>query len=253
MLRSRLVDALDDHRGSRIPKDEVAVAIAEVQVAGADLRVDHQHRTGLAELHGVARRLQAEGGGRTGHVHVVAEALDTQRRLHFDGNRRVGALQVGAGDDHAVDIRRGAAGTLQRFFRRGGGHLAKDAPVVVAALGNARSHALRIEDTGLVHHETALDAGSLLDEGRARLALRFQLVLGDCLGVLLVVLADVGIEGFHQLIVGDAEWRGIQTGSADHDFMHGQSSSQSIGSGLRAPARRGGRKYSCLCGHSPTQ
>ena len=37
------VGRLDDDRGAGVAEDEVAVAVAAVQVAGGDLRVDHQH------------------------------------------------------------------------------------------------------------------------------------------------------------------------------------------------------------------
>lgn len=100
-----------------------------------------------------------------------------------------------------------------------------DRPLVVAALGKVRNHALRVEDAFLVHHEAALDAGRLLDERRAGLGQRLQFALGDGLGVLVVVLAHEGIEALHQLVVGDAVGRSIKTGSADDGFMHSCSSS----------------------------
>ena len=49
-----LIAALDDHRGGHVAEDEVAVAVPEVQVAGADLRIDHQHRA--AEPAAISRR-----------------------------------------------------------------------------------------------------------------------------------------------------------------------------------------------------
>lgn len=57
MLRGGLVGTLDDHRSGGVAEDEVAIAVAEVQVAGADFRVDHQHRAGLAGRHGIDRGL----------------------------------------------------------------------------------------------------------------------------------------------------------------------------------------------------
>ena len=40
----RLVGSLDDHRGGHVTENEMAVAVAEVEVARADLGVDHQRR-----------------------------------------------------------------------------------------------------------------------------------------------------------------------------------------------------------------
>src|SRR5690606_41425658 len=108
--RGGLVGARDDHRGGGVAEDEVTVAVAEVQVAGADFRIHQQHRARLAQLHGVGGGLQAEGGRGTGDVHVIGEPLDAQRRLDLDGDGGIGTLQVGAGDDHRVDVGGGAAG-----------------------------------------------------------------------------------------------------------------------------------------------
>ncbi|MNF79794.1 hypothetical protein D3C84_620200 [compost metagenome] len=224
MLGGGLVGTLDDHGGGGIAEDEVTVAVAEVQVACADFRVDHQDRAGLAGLHRVGRGLDAEGGRGAGDVHVIAEAVDAECGLHFDGDRRVGALQVGAGDDHAVDIARGLAGALQGLSGGGHGHLAEDAPLVVGALRNARHHALGIEDAVLVHHETALDAGGFLDEGHAGFSQGLDLATLDGGSVLGVEGLHVGVEGGHQLFVGDAVGRGVQAGATDHDVVHGRSS-----------------------------
>ncbi|MCY1502878.1 hypothetical protein D9M68_369870 [compost metagenome] len=219
-----LVGTLDDHRGGGVAEDEVAVAVAEVQVAGTDFRVDHQDRAGLAGLYRVGRGLDAESGRGAGDVHVVAEALDAERGLHFDGDGRVGALQVGAGDYHAVDIGRGPAGALQGLLRGGHGHFAEDAPLVIGALRNSRRHALGIEDAVLVHHEAALDAGGFLDEGHAGFSQGLDLATLDGGGVLRVEGLHVGIEGGHQLFVGNAVGRGVQAGATDHDIVHGRSS-----------------------------
>ena len=221
MLRGGLVGTLDDHRSGGVAEDEVAVAVAEVQVAGADFRVDHQHRAGLAGGHGVDRGLDTEGGGGTRHVHVVAPAVDTEGGLHFDGDGRVGALQVGAGDDHAVDVGHAAAGTLEGFPGGAHGHLAEDAPLVVGTLGDARHHALRVEDAVLVDDEAALDAGSLLDEGAAGLTQRLDLAALDGGGIVGIELLNIGIEGSHQLVVGDAVGGGIQASATDYGFVHG--------------------------------
>src|SRR5690606_35705032 len=210
MRRGRQVGALDDHGGAGIAEDEVAVAVTEVHVAGANFRVDHQHRPRLPQLHRVGGVLDAEGGRGTGHVHVETEALDAQCRLHFDGDSRVGTLQVGTGDYHAVDVGGGLARPRQRFFGSLHRHLAQYRPLIVVALGNARNHALGIEDTGLVGDVTALDAGSLLAEGRAGFGKRLDFARLDGSGVFGVETARVGIERLHQLVVGNALGRGVK-------------------------------------------
>ncbi|MNM48521.1 hypothetical protein D3C81_595070 [compost metagenome] len=189
-----LVGAFDQHRRGGVAEDEMAVAVTEVQVTGADFRVDHQHRAGLAQLHAVGGSLDTERGRRAGHVHVERKTLDAQFLLHFDGNGRVRALQVGAGDDHAVDIGCGTAGTLQGLTGSGHGHLAEDRRLIVGALWQARLHALWVEDAGLVHHEAALDARSLLDERGIGKRRGFQLTALDGSGVIEVVLLRPGVE-----------------------------------------------------------
>jgi hypothetical protein len=111
-----------------------------------------------------------------------------QRRLDFDGNGRVGALQVGAGDDYAVDVGGGLAGALQGLLGSSDTHLAEDRPLVVRALGQSRLHALRVEDAVLVHDEAALDAAGFLDEGGARFSQCLHLAGFDGGGIVSVEL-----------------------------------------------------------------
>src|SRR5690606_19489565 len=79
-------------------------------------------------------------------------------------------------------------------------------------------------DTGLVGDVTALDAGSLLDEGRAGFGRRLDFARLDGSGVFGVEPARVGIERLHQLVVGNALGRGVKAGTADDDVMHCRSS-----------------------------
>lgn len=218
------VFTLDDDRGAGVAEDEVAVAVAEVHVPGADFRVDHEDGAGLAELDAVDRVLDTEGRRRAGDVHVEAETLDAECGLHLDGDGRIGALQVGTGDDHAIDIGRRLAGAGQRFFRCLDRHLAENRPLVIAALRNARNHALGVEDAGLVGDVAALDAGGLLDEGRAGFGQRLDLTGLDGRGILAVEAVHVGIEGLHQFVVGDTAGRGVKAGTADDDVVHSRSS-----------------------------
>jgi len=75
--RGGQVGPLHQYRGGGITEDEVAVAVTEVQVPGADFRADHQQCAGLTQLHAVGGSLDAERGRRTGNVHVEGEALNT--------------------------------------------------------------------------------------------------------------------------------------------------------------------------------
>ena len=86
------VGCLENDRGAGIAKNEVAVAVAEIQVAAGDFGIKHQYRARLAALYGRHRGLNAEGGRGTGHVHVKAVAVDAQRFLYLDRHGRVGAL-----------------------------------------------------------------------------------------------------------------------------------------------------------------
>src|SRR5690606_11624575 len=149
MLGDRILSPLDNDRGARIAEDKVTVTVTEVHMTGADLGVDHQHRTRLTRAYGIGGGLDTEGGRRAGNVHIEAEPLDTQSGLHFHSDSRIGPLQIGAGNDHAIDIRSGAAGTLQGFGSGLHRHFAEDRPLVIAALGNIRNHAVDIEDTAL--------------------------------------------------------------------------------------------------------
>jgi hypothetical protein len=149
LRRARQVRPLDQDRGSRVAEDEMAVAVAPVQVAAGDLRIEHQHRARLARLHRVGRGLDAEGGRGAGHVHVEAEALDAQRLLHFDGDGRIRALQIAAGDHDHVDVLRRPARTRQRIARASHGDFRQHREFLVAALRDARHHPLDIEHSGI--------------------------------------------------------------------------------------------------------
>src|SRR5690606_33921083 len=162
--------------------------------AGADLGVDHENGTGLPTADAVHRILNTEGGRRARHVHVETEAFDAQRCLHFHGDRRVGPLQFGTGDDHPINVGSRAACTLQRLLRRLHRHLTEDRPLLVAALGYAWHHAIDIEDADLVRGETAPDAGSLINELAVGQWSRFHLTGLDVLRVLRVEAFCRGIE-----------------------------------------------------------
>src|SRR3546814_3955818 len=70
ILGHGIVQRLDQHRGRRVAENEMAIAVAPVQMAASHLRIDHQHRACAAEPHRVDRSLDTESGRGAGHVHV---------------------------------------------------------------------------------------------------------------------------------------------------------------------------------------
>ena len=113
--RPRGFGAFDDEGGGDVAEDEMAVAVAEIEMARTDLRIAHQDRARVAGSDHVGGGLQAEGRRRAGDVHVEAETLDAERVLHFDRHGGIGALHVGGGDDYGVDIGGGAVGRFERI------------------------------------------------------------------------------------------------------------------------------------------
>ena len=214
------VGPFHDDGGAGIAKDEVAVAVAPVQVARGNFRIQHQHRARLAALHRCHGLLDAEGGRRAGYVHVEAVADDAQRFLHFHGHGRVAALHVGAGHQHHVDIGCGFAGAVHGLL--GGRHadLCLQRQFIVGAFRDVRHHALRIQDAGFFHHVARLDAGRFLDEGHARWFQCRDRAFGDAAGVVRVELFDVGIEAGHQLFVGNRLCWSVEAGTADDGLFH---------------------------------
>ena len=76
-------DILDKHGSRDIAEDEMAVAVGPVEVAGRDLRIDHEHRFRMPGANKVCRRLDAERGRGAGDVHVEGKAFDAERFLHL--------------------------------------------------------------------------------------------------------------------------------------------------------------------------
>ena len=130
----RGVRALDDEGGGHVAEDEMAVAVAEIEMAGTDLRIAHQDRARMAGRDHVGGGLQRECRRRTGHVHVEAEAIDAERVLHFDRHGGIGALHVRGADEHAVDVAGLAVGALHRIARGGNRHLGQNRNLIVGPL-----------------------------------------------------------------------------------------------------------------------
>ena len=213
---------LDQHRGGDIAEDEMAVAVAHVVVAGADLRADHQHRTGIARTDEIGSSLDTESGRGTGDVHVKPEAFDPQRILYLDRHRRIGTLHVRGGAEHCIDIGCVAPGARQRIERGFHAHPGQHRKFVVAALGPARGHHFGIEQRRLAHHVPRLDPARLLDEFD-RAGLQFEHVARGDLGRMIgVEPRNVSVEAGDQFFVADRFRRGEEPGRRDDgdDFAH---------------------------------
>ena len=199
---------LDQHRGRNIAEDEVAVAVAHVVVAGADLGADHQHRAGMACPDIVRRRLDPEGRRGTGDVHVEPETIDPQCGLYLDRHCRIGALHVGRRAQHRVDILGIAPGSFECLLGRLDPHLGQHRKLLVGAFGPARGHDLRVEQRRLGHDIAGFDPASLLDEfDRTRLQ-RLHFARGNFRGIGRVEPLDIGVEAFNQFGIGDGFGRG---------------------------------------------
>ncbi len=201
---------LQQHGGTGIAEDKVAVPIAEVEVARADLRIDHQRESGAASRQHVCRRLDAEGGGGAGHVYVKGHAARPQIVLQLDGEGRIGARHVGGSHYHQIYFPRLATGGDQCLLGGGHRHLHHDGGLVIGPLRQQWLHDVGIQHPLLAHQITALDAGGLLDELAARMLFGGQLAGVDGGGVLLVVEIHVLVEGGHQRFVADGKGRGIE-------------------------------------------
>ncbi|MNX78890.1 hypothetical protein D3C86_1105010 [compost metagenome] len=201
---------LQQHCGAGVAEDEVAVSIPEIEVPRADLGVHHQGQSGGAGRQQIRRRLDAEGGGRAGHVHVKGHAARPQIVLQLDGERRIGARHVGGRHYDEIYLAGLATGGDQRLLGGGHRHLHHDGGLVIGALRQQGLHDVRIQHPLPAHQMAALDARGLLDELAARMLLGGQLAGVDGGGVLLVVEIHILVEGRHQLFVADGKGRGIE-------------------------------------------
>ena len=91
---------------------------------------------------------------------------------------------------------------------------------LIAALGDARDHALRIENAAFFHHVAGFDAGGFFDKGGAGQFQSRHAAVSDGGGVVGIELLGVSIEALHQLIVRDRlGWR-IESGTANDGLFH---------------------------------
>src|SRR3546814_21106337 len=94
---------LDQDRGRDVAEDEMAVAVAPVEVSRTDFGIDDQHALRMAGADIVGGGLDAEGRRRAGDVHVEGEAVDAQRILDLDCHPGIGALPVRRGAQPGLD------------------------------------------------------------------------------------------------------------------------------------------------------
>ncbi len=194
---------LDQHSGGDIAKDEMAIAVAPVEVARGDFGADHQHAFGVARTDIIGGGLNAEGGRGTGNIHVEPEPVDPQRLLNLDRHRGVGALHIRRCAQHRVHILRVAPGPFQRSPRRCDADFGHDRDFVIAALIPARGHHVRIEDRRLAHHMARFDPARLLDEFDRGIGQRFHLASSNRSRVGGIAAIGKSVETCHQFFVGD--------------------------------------------------
>ncbi len=217
IVRAGVAFCFQHQRRGHVTKNKMAVAVFPGQVAGTDFRVHHHHAAGVAGADRIAGGLQAEGGGRAGHVHVVTPAaFHAEVMLDLDRHGRVRALHVGTGHQNRIHIGRRTAGIVQRLLDRLHGHLGLHRHLVVGALGNTRCHALGVQHALFVEHVALLDAGGFLDEFCTGRLQRNPFAGLDLSGMFGVIELDITVERGHQLVVADGQCRRPQSGAADH-------------------------------------
>ena len=203
------------HRRRDIAEDEMAVAVAPVEMTAGDFRADDQHALRVARTDVVRRSLDTEGRRRTRDVHIEGETLDAQFLLDLDRHGRIGALHVRRGAQHRIDVGNIAPRLLQRLARSLHADLGHERQFLVRTLGQARLHRARIEDRFLRHHMARLDPAGLLDEfDRTRLQ-RSRVSCRDRIGVLGIEPFDIAIEAVDEFFVGDGFRRRKQPGGRD--------------------------------------
>ena len=159
MLRRCDILGLDQNGGGHVAEDEMAVAVAPVEMTGADFRVNHQYRAGAPGPNIIGRCLDAESRRGASDIHVETKAvLHPDRVLYLHGDRRIGALEIGTGAEHRVDILRLASGPFKRLLGSLHSDFGENRDFFIRALGQSRAHDLRVENRFLGEHKARLDA-----------------------------------------------------------------------------------------------
>ena len=198
----------------------MAIAVAPLQMGRADFRIDDQCRPNRACTHHVRCRLNAEGGRRTGHVHIECKAACAQQLLDFDGNRWIGPLHVGRSTDHQINVLCRFPRLCQRLEGCIHSHLGHERWFVIGPLPQQRVHDRGIQHTRFVDHMALFDPAGFQDELFRGIFLRLKFTRRNRHGMLGIVQIDIGVEGRHKLGIGDDIVRRENTGSCDRGRMH---------------------------------
>jgi len=127
---------------------------------------------------------------------------------------------VGRGADDGIDVAALFAGSGHGLLRGLDGDFGHQRQLVVGTGLQPGVHAVDIQDACLVHHIALLDARGLLNELDARGRQGRDGAGFDLCRMLGVELLHVGVEGRHQLGVGDDVGRLVKTSTADDDRRH---------------------------------
>ena len=138
-----LAHRLHDHRSRGVAEDEMRLPVAEIEMAGDDLRRHHEHALLGAGAHQVEGDMQAGRRRRAAKPHVEGRTLRAERMLDLDGDRRIGPLVVRGGADHHVDVARLEPGMVERALGRRHAELGHDGELVIVARRNAWRHPRR--------------------------------------------------------------------------------------------------------------
>jgi len=109
--------SFNDRRCGDIPKNEMAVSVAEIILGRGEFWVDGQHRAGCSRSDHLIGSLECEGCSRTGNQHVKAKPLNPECLLNLNGYGWVVALGIGARNDHCVDVTCRFIGGYKCFLR----------------------------------------------------------------------------------------------------------------------------------------
>ena len=77
--------------------------------------------------------------------HIKTKTLDAQFVLHLNGNRGIGALGVGTGNDHGIDFGRGFSRRRHRVACRIGRDFRLNAKLIVGSFGEFRPHSVDVQ------------------------------------------------------------------------------------------------------------
>ncbi len=215
MPRRRDGLVLDQNRGGDVAEDEMAVAVAPVEVARTDFGIHDEHAPCMPRTNIVGRGLDAEGCRGAGDIHVEGKAVDAQRLLNLDRHRGVGALHVRRRAQHRIDVGGIAAGARQRVLCGRHADFGEDRQLVIGPLGKPRRHMLGVQNARLVDDVARPDAARLFDEFDARFSEFVCLARCDRRGIFPIVQRNIPVKTGDKFFVGDAFGGGEEAGGGN--------------------------------------